>query len=52
MLAVERAAADRARQEQQAAERTARRLAGSCCAVPFSDERWAEQGRTVWDYGL
>ncbi|ROR35883.1 hypothetical protein EDD39_7549 [Kitasatospora cineracea] len=52
LLASQRAAADQARREQQAAEREAARPACTRCAAKFTDERWAEKDRTVWDDGL
>ncbi|WP_073819262.1 hypothetical protein [Kitasatospora sp. CB01950] len=52
LLAAQRAAADQARREQQAAEHEARRPACTRCAAKFTDERWEEKKRTVWDDGL
>ncbi|MGW4808012.1 replication-relaxation family protein [Kitasatospora sp. NPDC004272] len=52
LLAAQRAAAEQARREQQAAAREAGRPACTRCAQRFTDERWAEKARAFWDDGL
>ncbi|MDH6711098.1 hypothetical protein P3T27_007850 [Kitasatospora sp. MAA19] len=52
LLAVERAAADRARRALETAERERRRPACRRCSAPFSDERWEEKERGWNDDGL
>ncbi|MFD7732167.1 replication-relaxation family protein [Kitasatospora phosalacinea] len=52
LLAAQRAAAEQARCEQQAAAREVGRPACTRCAQRFTDERWAQRARAFWDDGL